>query len=94
MEKEGWTKEKGGWRVEKRWKDKEAEQPSTSISQETIIDTMLITMERMMERLSADGRPPPGENHEQQNRNQNSWRPQVIHNRQRNPLDSPIMPPF
>ena len=64
-----WRREEGEWikdegeRGEKR-KDKELEEPSTSSSQEAIIDMMLITIERMMERLFVDGRPPPRENQE------------------------------
>ena len=61
----------GEWRKEEgeRKNDKELEQPSTSSSQEARIDTMLRTMERMMERLSVTRRTPPKENQEQQNRN-------------------------
>ena len=56
---------------------KEMEHPSTSKLQEDRIDTMLRTMERMMERLSMDGRPPPRENQEQKNRKPNSKRPKI-----------------
>ena len=81
-------REEGEWRREEgergeRRKDKELEQPSTSSSQEAIIDMMLIAIERMMERLFVDGRPPPRENQEQQNRNQNARRPQILQNKQR-----------
>ena len=58
---------------------------------------MLRTMERVMERLSVDGRPPPKKNQEQPNRNQNARRPQTHQNRkrdQRNPPDPPVRPPF
>ena len=81
-----WRREEGEWikdegeRGEKR-KDKELEEPSTSSSQEGIIDMMLRTIERMMERLFVDGRPPPRENQEQQNRNQNARRPQILQNK-------------
>ena len=47
-----------------------------------------------MERLSVDGRPPPKENQEQQNRNLNSRRPQISQNRKWNPPDPPIGPQF
>ena len=54
------------WRREERERkvDKELENPSTLSSQEAIIDTMLRTTERMMERLLVDDRPPPRENQE------------------------------
>ena len=76
-------RDEGEWRREEgergeRTKNKEPEKPSTSSSQESRIDTMLRTMERMMERVSVYGRPPPKENQEQQKRNQNARRPQVI----------------
>ena len=68
-----WRREEGE-RGEIR-KDKETEQPSTSSSQETGIDIMMRTMERMMERLSVDGTPPPRENQDQQTRTLNAIRP-------------------
>ena len=64
-------------------KYKELEKPSISSSQEAIIDTMLRTMERMMEIVSVDGRLCTRKNQEQQNMNQNARRPQVPQNRQR-----------
>ena len=57
---EEWRREEGERKV-----DKDLEGPSTSILQEARIDTMLWTMERMMERISVDERPPPKENQEQ-----------------------------
>ena len=50
-----------------------------------------------MDMLSMDGIPPPKENQEQQNRNYNVRRPQILQNRerdQRNPPIPPIRPPF
>ena len=55
-----WRREEGEWKV-----DKELEGPSTLSLQEARIDTMLWTMERMMERISVDEIPPPKENQEQ-----------------------------
>ena len=55
-----WRREEGEQKV-----DKELEGPSTLSLQEARIDTMLWTMERMMERISVDERPPPKENQEQ-----------------------------
>ena len=77
-----------------RRNDKKLEQPSTSSSQGARIDTMLSTIEMIMERLFVDGMPPPRENQEQQNRNHNARRPQVIQNKQINPSDPPVRPPF
>ena len=47
-----------------------------------------------MERLYVDGRMPPRENQEQQNRNQNARIPQVLLNKERNPPEPPVRPPF
>ena len=61
------------------------------------MDMMMKAMEKLMERLTVDNRPPPRENQEQQNRNQNVRRPQALQNRQRdqrNPLGQPVKPPF
>ena len=60
-------RDEGEWRREEgeRKVAKELEGPSTSGSQEARIDTMLWTMERMMERISVDERPPPREKQEQ-----------------------------
>ena len=84
------------WRRQERDRkvDKELEHPSTLSSQEAIIDTILRTMERMMERLLVDDRPPPRENQEQRNRNLNSRRPQISQNWKRNPPYPPVRPPF
>ena len=70
----------GEWRREEgeRKVDKELEGPSTLSLQEARIDTMLWTMERMIERISVDGRPSPRENQEQKNRNLNARRPQIV----------------
>ena len=51
-------------------------------------------MERMVERLLVDDRPPPRENQEQRNRNLNSRRPQISQNWKRNPPYPPVRPPF
>ena len=84
------------WRREERERkvDKELEHPSTLSSKEAIIDTMLRTMEIMMERLLVDDRPPPRENQEQRNRNLNSRRPQISQNKKRNFPYPPVRPPF
>ena len=89
-------RDEGEWRREERERkvDKELERPSTLSSQEAIIDTMLRTMERMMERIFVDGKPPPRENKEQRNRNLNSRRPQISQNWKRNPPYPLVRPPF
>ena len=56
-------------------KDKEHEQPSSSNSPEASMQIMMKIIERLMERLTMDNRPPPRRNQEQQNRNQNFRRP-------------------
>ena len=75
--------DEGEWRREEGEKKvvKYLEGPSILSLQEARIDTMLWTMERMMERISVDGRPPPRENQEQKNRNLNARRPQIAQNR-------------
>ena len=88
--------EEGEWRREEgaRKREKEAEQPSTSNSQEARDSMIVKTLEKMMERLTVDGRPP---HREQQNRNQNVGQPQILQNRardQRIPPEHPDMPPF
>ena len=84
------------WRREERERkvDKDLEGPSTSILQEARIDTMLWTMERMMERISVDERTPPRENQEQKNRNLNARRPQIAQHRQRSLPNPLVRPPF
>lgn len=52
------------------------------------------TMEKLMERITVDNRPPP---REQQNRNQNVGRPQILQNRARDqiiPPEQSVIPPF
>ena len=61
-----WRREEGDWR-----RGKEPEQPSTSYTQETKMDVMMNTMEKLMERLTVDNHPPPKDHQEPQNRNQN-----------------------
>ena len=60
--------EEGEWRREEntRKRENESEQPSTSNSQEAWDNMLVKTLEKMMERLAVDGRPP---HREQQNRN-------------------------
>lgn len=62
--------EEGEWRREEntRKREKESEQPSTSNSQEARDSMLVKTLEKIMERLAVDGRPPHREQH---NRNQN-----------------------
>ena len=75
--------DEGEWRREEGEKKvvKDLEGPSILSLQEARIDTMLWTMERMMERILVDGRPPPRENQEQKNRNLNAKRPHIAQNR-------------
>ena len=72
-------RDEGEWRREEveQKVDKELDQPSTLSSQEDRIETILRTMDRMMERLSVDGIPPSREIQEEQNRNPNTRRPQI-----------------
>ena len=53
--------DEGEWRREEgsRRKDKEPKQHSSSNSQEVKMDMMMKAMEKFMEGLSMDGRPPP-----------------------------------
>ena len=57
----------GEWRREEedRRNEKESEQPSSSSTQESRMDTTMRAMERLMERLSVGGKPPPRKNQEQ-----------------------------
>ena len=59
-------RDEGEWRREERdkRKDKEPEQPYYSNSQEARMDMMMKIMEKLMERLIVDNRPPPRENKE------------------------------
>jgi len=86
------------WREEgDQSKGKELEQPSTSYTQEARGDMMMRTMEKLMERLTMDNRPPPRDHQEQQNKNQNVRRPHILQNRardHRNLPDHPVRPPF
>lgn len=87
-----WRREEGDQR-----KGKEPEQPSMSYTQETNMDVMMNTMENLMERLTVDNRPPPKYHQEQQNRNQNVRRPQILQNRLRDQINIPeqlVRPPL
>ena len=64
-----------------RRKYKDPEKPYSYNSQEVRMDMMMKAMEKLMERLSMDNRPPPREIQEQQNRNQNARRSQILQNR-------------
>ena len=66
--------EEGEWQREEntRKREKESDHPSTSNSQEAKDSMIVKTLEKMMERLAVEGRPP---HREQQNRNQNFGRP-------------------
>ena len=54
-------RDEGEWRRDEgdRIKEKEPEQPSSSKSQEVGMDMMMKTMEKLMERIFVDIRPPP-----------------------------------
>ena len=73
-------RDEGEWRREEGdiMRDKEPEQPSSSNSQEVKMEMMMKSMEKLIERLTMDNRPPTKENQEQQNRNQNVRRSQVL----------------
>ena len=77
-----------------RRKEKDPPQLSSFKSHEAIMDTMMQTMEKLMERLTMDNRPPPKENQEQHNRNQNFRRPLPPPRNQRIPEDQQIRAPF
>ena len=68
-------------------KDKEPEKQSSSNSQEARMDTMMKSMENLMERLTMDNRPPLRESQEKHYRNQNFRRPLPPPRNQRIPED-------
>ena len=52
-----------------RRKENEPTQPSSSNSQEARMDMMMKIMEKLMDRLTMENRPPPSEKQEKSNRN-------------------------
>ena len=76
-------RDEGEWRREEgdRRKEKEPEQHSSSNSQDSRMDMMMKTMEKLMEIFSIDNRPAPRENKERQNINQNPRRPKILQKR-------------
>ena len=58
------------------------------------MDMMMKIMEKLMERLTMDNRPPPMQKQEHQNRNQKFRRPLPPPRNQRIPEDQQIRPPF
>lgn len=77
------------WEEENKKKEKEPEQPSTSYNQEAQMGVIMETLERLVENLSVDHRPPPRGQREQQNKNQNVGWPQILQNKGR---DQRILP--
>jgi hypothetical protein len=78
-------------------KVKEENQPSSSKSADIKLDMMVKTMEKLVERLTLDNRPPPRERQDPQVRNPNFRRPpvpQIRQRDQRNQGDQQIRPPF
>jgi hypothetical protein len=78
-------------------KFKEENQPSSSKSSDVNLAMMVKTMEKLMERLTLDNRPPRRERKELQLRNPNFRRPPVPEIRQRDQInqgDQQIRPPF
>ena len=83
-------------RVEETRRRKE-NQPSTSTpssASDVKFEMMMNTMERLMNRLALDNRPPNREKLENQVRNPNFRRPPPPERNQRNPKDQQRIPPF